>query len=303
MSDTAPDWLEEVSFDATRPWLQMGTKALGAQPWLIFDDNRDAELAEKRRLLDEQHVDVFGVVDDAELASGPADVNLEDSVTAGRELFDLVCREVEARELGSSDAAKLEMSDGLHPLDEAGRIVQEDLCLLRRRPSGRDATGPVRWCLDAASLCFPSRWRLADKLGLPMGAVHGPVAGYDPALVDRVDSLLNALADGPPDRVVRRRNWFVHPDASLFQPDRPASEPVIPADRANDELFVRSERQTLRALPCGWIVFTIKIQQAALGVALEKPAHREAFERSLRVADAADLAHHGLPAAQVAALV
>src|SRR3546814_12081030 len=60
------------------------------------------------------------------------------------------------------------------PLDLAGRLVQEDLCLMT-------AEGGA-WRLAAASLCFPSRWRLADQLGRPMAAIHDPVPGFNDRL-------------------------------------------------------------------------------------------------------------------------
>ena len=56
------------------------------------------------------------------------------------------------------------------PLDIAGRLVQEDLCILQ------DVEGELR--LTAAVLCFPNRWRLSDKLGRPMLAIHAPVPSY-----------------------------------------------------------------------------------------------------------------------------
>lgn len=292
MADLAPDWLDELNFDVTQPWLQMGTRALGDQPWLIVDEKRDAELREKERLLAARHAEVFAVVDDESIGA-----DWGDTATASAELLLLI-----RAELASLGLESPLLPLDLHPLDEAGRLVQEDLCLLRRRPSGSMGDGPIRWCLDAASLCFPSRWRLVEKLGLPMGAVHSPVPGYDPVLVDRVDRLLDSLMEGPAGRVVRRRNWFVHPDASLFQPERPASEPIIATENADADLIVRSERQTLRALPSGWIVFTIRIQQVPLGVALADPTRRAAFEMSMTAADSADLGHHGLSAEQVAVL-
>jgi hypothetical protein len=49
----------------------------------------------------------------------------------------------------------------MHPLDLAGRVVPDDLCLVQA-----DADGVPR--LVAASLCFPSRWRLGEKLGRPL---------------------------------------------------------------------------------------------------------------------------------------
>ncbi len=281
-------WLDELDFNPERPWLQMGTRGLDAGGWLIIDDQRDIELEEKRRLLSER-------VDEV-LATSAA------SREAAEELLDLVRVDLAAR--GIDEPA---MPDGLHPLDHAGRIVQEDLCLLERRM----VEGQTRWCLESASLCFPSRWRLRDKLGLPLGAVHGPVKDYSPVLVERVERLLDSLADrasradesAGSGRLVHRRNWFVHPDNSLFQPIRPTREPVIDASRAEEELWLRSERQTLRPLPkSGWIVFTIRIQQATLGDVFIDPSRRHSFERFLREASASDLAHRGLSGDQVLAL-
>ena len=48
------------------------------------------------------------------------------------------------------------------PLELAGLLVQEDLCIVQN-----DDNAPV---LTAAVLCFPSRWRLAEKIGRPLAA-------------------------------------------------------------------------------------------------------------------------------------
>ena len=40
------------------------------------------------------------------------------------------------------------------------------------------APGPDGYTLEAASLCFPARWRLMDKMGLPMSGIHKPVPDY-----------------------------------------------------------------------------------------------------------------------------
>ena len=94
------------------------------------------------------------------------------------------------------------------PLDAAGRLVQEDLCLW--------SCATARRHLDAASLCFPSYWRLADKLGRPMAEVHGPVAHYADELATKVDTFLQRLR---PERPVWRRNWSIHDDPTYFLPD------------------------------------------------------------------------------------
>jgi hypothetical protein len=175
-----------------------------------------------------------------------------------------------------------------HPLEEAGRRVQEDLCLLRPDPQG--------WVLAAASLCFPSRWRLASKMGRPLPAVHAPVAGSRTELADRVDGMLERLEG----QIVWRRNWFVHPDPALFQPDRPAGgDPVVAAERCFDSLHVRSERQTLRRLAgSGWVLFTIRVQHEPLSSLVARPGRREALARFLDTAPSELVDHRGISAAQ-----
>ncbi|MDR2983200.1 MAG: DUF3445 domain-containing protein, partial [Nocardiopsaceae bacterium] len=66
-------------------------------------------------------------------------------------------------------------ASALHPLDLAGRLVAEDLCLMQ-------ASDHNDYRLVGASLCAPNRWRLDDKLGQPLDAIHAPVPGYGQAL-------------------------------------------------------------------------------------------------------------------------
>lgn len=237
----------------------MGTRALGDRPWLVVDDRRDAELALKARLLDEQRDDVL--------------------LVAPRAIGDEVLELVRATGVALAHAAD--------PLEAAARSIQEDLCLLRFRDGA--------WHLDGAALCFPSRWRLADKARRPLVEVHDPTPGYAEHLAPRVDQLLSRLTDRP----VLRRNWFVHPDGALHQPTAPAVDPVVPAAQVLDDLYLRSERQTLRRLPSGWILFTIRIQQDTLGRVLTSDERRGAFTRYLAGAPADDLAHRGMAPAQV----
>ncbi|MEM8902569.1 MAG: DUF3445 domain-containing protein [Actinomycetota bacterium] len=263
----ATDWLDEIDLSVDARPITMGTRSLGDRPWLVVDDHRDAELALKARLRAERHADVFAALDGTR--------------PAAEEVLDLVLGEVG----GDRDPM-------LHPLDDAGTRVQEDLCLLQ----------PVdgSWRLRAASLCFPSRWRLADKLGRSITDVHGPVDGYREELAAKVDRQLDRLGERP----VLRRNWFVHPDASLFQPDRPVDgDPVIPADRALDDLVVRSERQTLRKLPrSGAVLFTIRVQQQGLAALVAVTDRRGALGRLLGDGEPSVLAHRGLGATQVVEL-
>ena len=234
---TAPGWLDELVLAPGPPWLGMGTRSLGAADWLLADDDRDRDLVRKSVLLDERHAEVFAALDT------PA-VN-----AASIEVLELV--------LAATGMSAVAVPVDLHPLDAAARLVQEDLCLMVLRDGAPH--------LDAASLCFPSYWRLADKLGRPMAEVHEPVAHYDVELAAKVDTFLERLR---PERPVWRRNWSIHDDPTYFLPDPTPPRAVDPPEG----LYLRSERQTLRRLRAAEVVlFTIRTQQVPLGVLGERP--------------------------------
>lgn len=239
-------WLAELDLTVPETWPRMGTRSLKDQPWLLPGSSAAQELALRTELLAERRDDVL-----AEPASAaPATIELEAMVRA----------------------TGVAISEGRSPLERLGRSVQEDFCLLER--------GEREWELKAAVLCFPSRWKLAAKIGRPLTQVHGPTPRYPELLAHRVTTAFDRLDD----RTILRRNWFVHADPALFQPNRPVGgDRVIPAERCGDELWVRSERQTLRRLPdSGWVVFTIRVQQCRFRDLMERrgPEFREWLDRS-----------------------
>lgn len=142
-------------------------------------------------------------------------------------------------------------------LDAAARSVGDDLCLLL--PDGAGDEGVHR--LVGGAMAFPTDWHLADKLGLPLGDVHAPIAAYGERLAGGVDHFLRALEPGP---VYQRANWFVAETARLrWFIEKPAAERFAGADPAR--AWVRCERQTLRRLPqSGAVLFTIDVQVAPL---------------------------------------
>ncbi|GGD16224.1 heme-dependent oxidative N-demethylase family protein [Aquisalinus flavus] len=142
------------------------------------------------------------------------------------------------------------------PLTLAGRLVQEDLCLIRPREDGTHE-------LAAACLCFPSSWRLADKIGKPLEAVHGPVPGYESDLAPRVNRLFSRLPD---NQILWRMNWSLDENAgdegeALHRPQPHSHDAWLDAGGDPlDHISIRTERQTVRRLPAtGMILFTIKI--------------------------------------------
>jgi ribosomal protein S18 acetylase RimI-like enzyme len=254
----APAWLDDLALDAGGPpWLAMGLARVPEAEWLVLDGERPAELAERRRLLAERHDEVFAALPGTE--------------AAGAEVLGLVTAWLAAR---GHDEAPL---DGVHPLEAAGRLVQEDLVLMVERD------GDLH--LDAACLCFPSHWRLADKLGRPTGTVHQPVPGYQDELAARVDRFLTRLRPGV---VTARRNWSVHESPALFAP---VPAPPVPGA----DLWLRSERQTLRRLAdSGAVLFTIRVQQAPFVSLAHRPDVARRLAARLRAQPSAFTDYQGL---------
>ncbi|WP_435203833.1 heme-dependent oxidative N-demethylase family protein [Qipengyuania sp. 902] len=156
--------------------------------------------------------------------------------------------------------AELTMMLGLSGgLPEAARAHHEDMCLLTLRP------GEDQYRLVGAAVAWPSDWTPADKLGLPLRALHAPIQGYEEQLASGVD---NFMAKLKPGAIYGRCNWFIAATGDkrwVAEPPEQAFAHVTP-ENAGETLFVRSERQTLRRLPqTGAILFTIGIYIAPFG--------------------------------------
>lgn len=155
-------------------------------------------------------------------------------------------------------AAEAAALAGAVDLPSAAVAQADDLCVLAAEPG---------WPLVAGVVLFPSHWRLADKLGQPLAAVHERVPGYPD---DQVDRFLHRLQAG---QAVWRRNLLVHRDGELHAPEAATAE--VPVER----WWLRSERQTLRRLPAtGAALFTIRTDTAPLAD-LDAPARRALADR------------------------
>jgi hypothetical protein len=264
-----PAWLAEIEPATSPPFVRMGTRALGGGAWLLGGDDVPAQLAEKQRVLGAHHDEVVAALD-----------GTEDAAT---ELLETVHGALTPPDRGGGTGRPALLA-GLHPIDAAARRVAEDLCLLV--PDGG------RWVLAAGSVCFPSHWRLTDKLGLPLAAVHDPVPDYAAELAERVDRFLDRLRAG---RGVVRRNWTVHPAPDLFAPDLPPPpDPPVDAGDAGHRLWLRSERQTLVRLPrTGAIAFTIRTQQARLAAVATHPELRSRLARAVAAWPPHQVAYRG----------
>lgn len=255
---TAPPWLDELELAPGPPTHHMGIRRLDPADWLLVDDQRDAELAHKADLLAATPNSVLGWLDE---------VDGHPVTDDAAELLDAVTDELKTRH-----GVSAVLDPDRHPLDAAGRLVQEDLTLLRTRADGVTV-------LTGGSVCFPSGWFLQEKLGRPLADVHEPIPEYQTELASRVD---NYFARITPERPGWRRNWFVYDNPALFQPADPVHDP---ADDARRSFVIRSERQTMRRLPqTGALVFTIRTQQCELAALRDRPDIAEQMAHYFRAA-------------------
>ena len=184
----------------------------------------------------------------------PSDRETEPTIAMKRELLRTRRSEVvglleggedaadEAAQLVAAFAGKKLESTGISALVEAALMVADDIVVMKS-------------VVVAGVVCSPSRWRLNSKLGQDMLAVHRPVAKYAEQVGGAVDTTMARLKA---DKPMIRSNWTIEDHCAMFQPVGP-NTPLV-----NDpsHLWVRMERQTLRALPlCGGSMFTIRTYQ------------------------------------------
>ncbi len=256
--------------------LQMRLHPLDLREWIELDALAPDELAQKQHLLATRHAEVFAALPVAASGARETLALLVDHVTAHFPQFyqrdgSLLHNRITGERWDWEDSNV----DALHPLDLAGRLVQEDLCLMRRDES------TARYHLVAASLCFPARWRLAEKLGLPLAAVHANVPGYDARLATPMDRLFDRMRV---ERPTWRMNWNVVNDPALFQPDSPVDDGRdITPNNAGERLWLRMERQTLRRLPQSHdILFTIRTYMEPLANLADDMETREGLAAALQ---------------------
>jgi dimethylamine monooxygenase subunit A len=247
-------------FTSARPdrW-HVGLRPISDDGWLVSGGDTEAQLTEKDRLL--------------------------------RSSFDACVAGVAQANEACSEAAGLVTSWlGVPPPDVAGldalvavsRLVSEDLVVM---VPGPEAAGG--YILGAASLCFPTRWLLADKVGRPLGVVHEPVPELETQIGRSTSRVFESLAAS---RIVMRTNWSLLDCGDLHQPRAThamSTGQTIDGTNAGHMLWVRTERQTLRRLPrTGAVLFTIRIFQCRLDE-LQPELHRPLAQALDGLADSA----------------
>jgi dimethylamine monooxygenase subunit A len=239
-----------LPFDERPYALRVGLRPLDLHEWIEIDEHYAREMAIKGELLATRHSDVVACVPGAQGASSEL---LDELICTLPQRFADSFTVLDGSLHNHLTGEVWSLSDhGLAPIDLAGRLVQEDLCLMV----------PIdgQLVLGAASLCSPNRWRLAEKLGRPMSEIHAPTPGYLDKIATATDRALDRITVDTP---LWRTNWGIHDDCIGFQGDGEHSEQqattVVTAKNAGTTCFLRVERQTLRRLPLSnALVFTIR---------------------------------------------
>lgn len=282
-----------IPFESGHPGFKIALSPLDPARWIEPDERLAARLGEKERLDAEDGADTFRAAAGTAPAQAETLSLLVDHLgTHHPELYQNTENSVRIAPAGRN--IKL---TGAPPLQIAGRLVDDDLCLMIRDREGS-------WRLQAASLHFPSHWSLAEKFGRSMAGIHEPVPGFADQMETRVARIFDHLR---PETPVWRLNWSLHDDATLPLPDLPEGPRFekLDGEALLTRAFLRVERQTLRKLPkAGAIVFTIKTYIDPLTLLLDKggPALARDLHDALAAMNEAQLAYKGLTRARARVL-
>lgn len=144
------------------------------------------------------------------------------------------------------------------PMAICARLVQDDLALMIERPDGQ-------YYLLAGAILLAGFWRISDKFGMSLPEIHtsGNVPHFREKLQTGMTKFFKRLKC---ETIYCRNNYFIQVDDSLpwshsiGDEDSPAvSWSTAQKDKAIENHFFRSERQSLRRLPkTGAVCFTIR---------------------------------------------
>ena len=227
-----------IPYDASTKKNLPGIAPLAADGWLVEDEAFAGQMGERDRLISVMPERVF-----ADAGAAPE---------AKQEVLDEVLGLLRRRPSYKVNPKEVIRPDGVvvpldgDPLLNAAQLVQEDLCLHEKRGDEH--------VLTAAVLCFPASWRLDEKVGRPLGAVHATVDEYTADIGKRVQRLFDGIQPGRP---VWRFNLLQYVRPDLFQP-RSEKEARSADEDYGSGAYTRTEHQSLVRMPkSGAVLFAI----------------------------------------------
>lgn len=227
----------------------VGVRPIDIDEWLVIDEHRISELHEKDDLLERNYPEFVATLPEGLEASHEfLEMLVTHLVTHHSDVFEVVGSEV--RDVVSGRVVDVSAD---HPIDSAGRMVAEDFVVM--------SPANDKWLLTAGSVCFATQWKLEEKIGRELTAIHDPVPGYESRLGVAVEKFFNRLQ---PEQLFARSNWGLINTPAMYLGDR-VPRPLAPGADPGTGMWIRTERQTFRKLPrSGAVVFSILVQITSL---------------------------------------
>ena len=281
MDLNSSDQLPYFPFDGREFRLEMGLAPLVIENWIEFDGEAGSQLRQRAELLRTDRDQVLQYLDEAEAAC----------LELNRVLREHLLEFLPGHFSGNADAVRVRESgvvlarpqSGLEALEQLAHLAQEDFCVLSANDQPR---------LIAGLVCFPSHWRLAEKIGRTSDEIHPSVPGFADRLSAPTNSVLEKLL---PERPVWRVNWTIHDSDALHTPDSKRFSAGLTRDNVLQSTWLRIERQTLRRLPeTGAVIFTIRTYQERMANVVQDQERRKQLSVVLKTLPAGTAAYKGL---------
>ena len=239
---------------APSPALSMGLRSKRGTNWLGGTDPLGIsglyarQMTEKHQLMTNQLEEIFAL----HTAGVPAALEAASLIT---------------QIAGGDKLPQPEQADAQAAFLAASRLIPEDILILV--PNQTDEGG-MEWRLQAGLLAFPGHWRLADKMGGTLAAIHSPVPEFQEKLSAHVDKFFANMQTGA---ISWRQNWSVQRDDRLFAPKRePALKSSLTPKEASQQIHIRIETQHFYKLPLsGSVIFAIRTSLAPLNFWQQNP--------------------------------
>ena len=218
--------------------LNMGLRSLEPALWLEGGEDLEAQIPQRIALKDDAREVVYQELPGYRSAIKDLTALIAENLARFHaDRYEVSIESVKHLPTGAS--ADLASSDLLLQI---ASIIGEDLVVLSREDG--------EWKIVAGAVLFPSRWKLSEKIGKGMDAVHIPVPGFATSLAPFMTATFDKISA---DRAVWRKNWSLHSTSDLHQPTS------IHAQVNPEDYWWRTERQTLTRSRTGdFLYFTIR---------------------------------------------
>jgi len=250
-------------FNGERGRLRLGLGVVEFSEWIQYEKDFADRINEKQYLINKKGKQVLDA--------------MPGSLAVQQELLDLVLRNIKQhhtdRFVISDDEVVCKNNNKCYaivdyennPLELVSYLVADDYCLLEE--DGED------YKLVAASICAPTWWTLAEKMGKPLVGIHASIAGLEEKIGRMIRHFLQNLTV---EDCYQRSNWFLfsRPDFCVFPHNFDMYKDMIDVNLENIEerLYLRSERQTFRRLEnTNAIAFGIKVYVEPISVVRQCP--------------------------------